>query len=142
MAVIGKTELGEIKISDDIIANIISDVLNSPEICDKIWPATVHGHKIGRKSKIAEIVDLGDSDLVSNISVSTDDQGDVTIEFSVIVRFGISIKSSTKMLSDQIAENMQYILGVKPSIIIINIAGVKSRQIAKRNTRTIYRYEQ
>ena len=65
----------------------------------------------------------------------------MTIEFSVIVRFGVSIKTVTHEFSDRIADSMLYILGIKPTKIIINIAGVKSKQIARRNTRTIYRYD-
>ena len=140
MAICTKTELGDVKISDQVVAGIISDIMAQPEMSDRIWSATENGHRIGKKKGIAEIIDLGDSDLASNIDVDTDDTGDVSIEFSVIVRFGVSIKALTRSLSDQIAERMQYILGMKPSVIIINIAGVKSKQIARRNTRTIYKY--
>ena len=112
MAIIRKTDLGEVKVTDQVVAGIISDIMTDPDMSDRIWPATEHGHRIGKKKWIAEIIDLGDSDLASNIDVSSDDSGNVTIEFSVIVKFGLSI----------------------------NIAGVKSRQIAKRSTCTIYKY--
>ncbi len=140
MAVSVKTELGDIKISDQVIAGIISDVSSDPDIQDRLWPATEKGRRIGKRSMISEIIDPGDSDLASNIEARSDDSGRVTLELSVIVRFGISIKAATRMLSDRIADSMEYILGLRPSVIIINIAGVKSRQIARRNTRTIYRY--
>ena len=141
MAVTVRTDLGEVKISEQVIAGIISDVLAESEISDRIWPATAKGHRIGKRSMIGEIIDPGDSDLASNIETVTDKNGAVTVEFSVIVRFGISIKAATRLLSDKIVDAMEYILGIRPSVMIINIAGVKSKQIARRNTRTIYRYD-
>ncbi len=141
MTISRKTELGEVKISDQVAADIITAIFEAPDMSDKIWPATERGHAIGKRSMIAEIVDIGDTDFASNIETETDASGNVTIEFSVIVRFGVSIKTVTHEFSDRIADSMLYILGIKPSRIIINIAGVKSRQIARRNTRTIYRYD-
>ncbi|MBR2546895.1 MAG: Asp23/Gls24 family envelope stress response protein [Eubacterium sp.] len=140
MAISIETELGEVKITRQVIAGIISDIMSEPGMSDRIWPATEHGHAIGKRSMIAEIVDIRDTDFASNIEVTTADSGEVTIEFSVIVRFGVSIKTLNRTLSDRIVNDMHYLLGVSPSVIIINIAGVKSRQIARRNTRTIYRY--
>ncbi len=141
MAIIKETELGVVKVSNQVVAGIISDIMADPDMSYKIWPATEHGHRIGKKKGFAEIIDMGDSDLASNIEVSSDKSGNVTIEFSVIVKFGLSIKAITRSLADKIAESMHYVLGIKPSVIIINIAGVKSKQIARRNTRTIYKYE-
>ena len=140
MAITTRTDLGEVRISKKIIADMISSILSDPELSGRIWPATEHGHAIGKRTKIAEIVDLRDSDFASNIEADTDQAGDVTVEFSVIVRFGESIRALTRTIADRIAETMQYTLGIKPAVIIINIAGVKSKQIARRNTRTIYKY--
>ena len=135
MAISVKTDLGTVKISDQVIGGIITDILDSPDLSKKIWPAEDRGRQFGRRPKIV------DSDIASYIETSADDNGDVTIEFSVIVRFGVSIKTLTRDIADRIVDRMQYILGIKPSVIIINIAGVKSRQIATRKTRTIYRYD-
>ena len=135
MAISVKTDLGTVKISDQVIGGIITDILDSPDLSKKIWPAEDRGRQFGRRPKIV------DSDIASYIETSADDNGDVTIEFSVIVRFGVSIKTLTRDIADRIVDRMQYILGIKPSVIIINIAGVKSGQIATRKTRTIYRYD-
>lgn len=135
MTVSRKTELGEIKINDQIVEDLIMDIITSDEMRRKVWPAPSKGHKIGR---LTGIHDPGaDLDLISD----TDEEGLVSIEFSVIVRFGISIKKTTRILADELADSMKYTLGVRPSVITINIAGVKSKLIAKRRTRTIYRYE-
>lgn len=136
MAISKRTDLGEVRISEQVAAGIILYIFDSPDMSDKIWPASERGREFGRMPRILD----SDSDFASTIHTVTDESGNLTIEFSVIVRFGVSIKTLTRELSDMIAERLHYILGIKPSKIIINIAGVKSRHIAKRNTRTIYRY--
>ena len=137
MAISTRTDLGNVKISDQVAASIILYIFDSADMSEKIWPASERGREFGRTPRILD----SDSDFASTIQTNTDESGDLTIEFSVIVRFGVSIKALTRELSDRIAERLQYILGIKPSKIIINIAGVKSRHIAARNTRTIYRYD-
>ena len=135
MSIVKTTELGEVKISDEIVAQIISDSMTAEGIKDKIWPATVHGRQIGRLPKIV------DAEFASNVVIDRLDDGSIHLEFSVIVKFGISLKKITKELADLVSDNMKYTLGVTPSKITINIAGVKSKQVAKRNTKAVYKYE-
>lgn len=134
MSIAKITELGEVKISDQIVAQIISDSMSAEGIKNKIWPATVHGRQIGLLPKIV------DAEFASNVVINTLDDGSITLEFSVIVKFGQSIKKITKELADLVSDNMKYMLGVTASIITINIAGVKSKQVAKRNTKAVYKY--
>lgn len=134
MALSTRTDLGEIRISDHVVAGIITDIMEEPDFYGKVWPATERGREFGRGPRIA------DSDFEIDIQTSADDLKSITIEFSVIVKFGISIKTTTHSLADHITDNMLYILGTRPSVIIINIAGAKSKHIARRNTRTIYKY--
>ena len=137
MAISTRTDLGEVKITDKVIADTIIEIFYSPDIYDKIWPASERGREFGRAPRILD----SDSDFASTIQTTTDESGKMTLEFSVIVRFGVSIKTLTRDISDEIADRLQYVLGIRISTIIINIAGVKSKHIAKRNTRTIYRYD-
>ena len=127
------TGLGEIKISDQVIANIILDAMSETDMTDSIWPATVHGRMLGRRTRTV------DSEFASNIECNHSEEG-FTIEFSVIVKFGISIKKTTKDLSDRIHDDTGYMLGIMPDKITINIAGVKSRNTARRNIKAVYRY--
>lgn len=129
------TELGEVKISDQIIAQIILDAMDHEKIRDKIWPATVRGRQIGLLPKIV------DAEFASNMNIDSDENDRLTLEFNVIVKFGESIRSITRMLADNIEESLKYLLGINTSVITINIAGVRSRQIARRNTKAVYRYE-
>ena len=134
MALIKTTDLGDVRVSDQVIARIISDAMSEEDMTENIWPSTERGFQIGLLPKIV------DAELASNIEAKATDEG-VSLEFSVIVRFGASIKKLTKTLADRIHDNMEYILGVAPDVITINIAGVKSKQTARRNTKAVYRYE-
>lgn len=129
-----ETELGDVKISDQIIAQIVSDAMNTDGISNKVWPATVHGRQIGLLPKIV------DAEFASNMNVDNDGNDGLVLEFSVIVKFGESLKHITRLLADTISDNIKYLLGISPSMITINIAGVKSKQIAKRNTKAVYKY--
>ena len=129
------TELGEVKISDQIIAQIILDAMDSENIRDRIWPATVRGRQIGLLPKIV------DAEFASNMNIDSDENDRLTLEFNVIVKFGESIRSVTHILADNIEESLKYLLGINTSVITINIAGVRSRQIARRNTKAVYKYE-
>ena len=130
-----KTELGDVKISDQVIANIITKTMSAADYNEKIWPATLKGRQIGVLPKIV------DAEFASNIIVELDDNDTVILEFSVITRFGVSIRRITRRLSDQIHDDIKYSLGLNASMITINIAGVKSRHIARRNTKAVYKYE-
>ena len=129
------TELGEVKISDQVIASIITEVISDQSVSERIWPATVHGRQIGVLPKIV------DAEFASNIFSGSEEDGAIYLEFSVIVKFGISIKKATKELADNIEDSMNYQLGIAPDVITINIAGVKSRHTARRNTKVVYRYD-
>lgn len=135
MTLARNTELGSITISNTIFAQIIFDGMTLPQCNNMIWPATKRGRQIAIGSR------FNDTDFAMNIDSDYDDNGNMVIEFNVIVRFGISIKRITKHLADYVADEIEYDSGKKPSVIIINIAGVRSRHKAKRNTKVVYRYD-
>lgn len=128
------TNLGEIKISDLVIARIILDAMSAPDMKGIIWPATVHGRQLGRRTRSL------DSEFASNIECSYSEEEGSVLEFSVIVKFGISIRKTTRELSDRIHDDIEYVSGISTDLITINIAGVKSRNTAKRNIKAVYRY--
>ncbi len=128
------TDLGDVKISEQVIAKIISGIISEPDFEDRIWPATVHGREIGLLHKIVG------AEFASNIFTETAENGTYTLEFSVIVKFGESLKRITKDLSDRISESLEYVLGEGPAMITVNIAGVRSKHIARRNIKAVYRY--
>ena len=64
----------------------------------------------------------------------------VDIEFNIIVKFGTSIANITNDISDYVADTIYKKQGKKPNQIKIRIAGVKSRQVARRNLEVVKRY--
>ncbi len=135
MALTKQTELGEISISNMVFAQIIFEGMRIPECRGKIWPATPRGRQIGIVPKYI------DTEFSMYIDVDFNEEGRVELEFSVITLFGISIKRTTKHLADYIAGAFVKYSGRTPAAITINIAGVRSRHKARRNTKVVYRYE-
>jgi uncharacterized alkaline shock family protein YloU len=135
MALTKKTDLGTITLSDDIFAEILSDVFQEASCGDSIWLSTRRGRMI------TKMIYWSDSELKRSIDCSFDEQGRVSLRFSVVVRFGISIRRVTGIIADQVAKRIEEVLGSPPSVITIEIAGVRSRQTARRNTKVVYRYE-
>ena len=130
-----KNELGTISISNTLFSRLIYNGMEQPECAGKIWPATRRGRQLGSVPK------LNDTELSMNVEVEQDEMQRVRLEFNVIMLFGAGIHKTTAALADYIADHIEEYSGTKPSEITINIAGVKSRHIAKRNTKVVYRYE-
>ncbi len=130
-----ENELGQMKISNTIIAQTIYKGVENLNLEDKIWPATPRGRQIGMVSRFT------DSELSMYINCCFNEKRIVVLEFNAIVRFGISIKKTTRLLSDFIYKNMNDYFGEGNVEITINIVGVKSKQKARRNTKVMYRYE-
>ena len=135
MTVSKETRLGTISLSNEVFAQIIFDGLLQEPCIDRIWPSTPRGRQVG-------IIDrFTDSEFALYISAGRDADERITLEFSVIVQFGLSIKSLTGTLADYIADRILAMEGDRPSMITINIAGVRSRHKARRNTKVVYHYE-
>ena len=118
-----ENELGQMRVSSTIIAQIIYRGIEALKLEEKLWPATPRGRQIGMVSRFT------DNELSMYIDCFFDD------------KFGVSIKKVTKVLSDYIYESIKENFGNENMKITINIAGVKSKQKAKRNTKVVYRYE-
>ncbi len=131
-----ENELGTISVSNIFFAQIIADSFNQESCANKVWPATKKGRQIGSDAKFSI------SDFAGAIEIEPSLNGDnVDIEFSIIVKFGTSIRSLTDVLSDYIADTILQKQNKRPNQIKIRITGVKSRQIARRNLEVIKRYE-
>lgn len=135
MAITRETELGTIQIVNAIFAQIIFDGMMQEDCLDQIWPSTPRGRQVG-------IIELfTDTEFSMYIDVKRGEDGRIVLEFSVIVRFGVSIRAVTRALADYVAEQIRALDGAYPSVITINIAGVRSRHKVRRNTKVVYRYE-
>ena len=130
-----ETELGTISVSNIIFAQLIAEAFNKDACKGRIWPATRRGRQIGSDQKFSI------SDFASCIEVEYSDDGEnIDIVFSVIVRFGTSIRSLTNALADYVADAICQRQGRKPNQIRIRITGVRSRQVARRNLEVVKSY--
>ena len=135
MSVARDNRLGTISLSNAVFAQIIFDGMLQESCADRIWPSTPRGRQVG-------VIDrFTDSEFSMYINTDRDQDGRITLEFSVIVQFGLSIRKLTGMLSDYIADRISELDGDRPSVITINIAGVRSRHKVRRNTKVVYHYE-
>ena len=135
MSVARENRLGTISLSNAVFAQIIFDGMLQESCADRIWPSTPRGRQVG-------VIDrFTDSEFSMYINTDRDQDGRITLEFSVIVQFGLSIRKLTGMLSDYIADRICELDGDRPSVITINIAGVRSRHKVRRNTKVVYHYE-
>lgn len=130
-----ETKLGTISVSNVLFAQIIGESFTKEYSLDRVWPATKRGRQIGSDAKFSL------TDFANHIDAERSADGeDFELEFSIIIKFGTSIRSISERLADDIAEALEEKTGKKPSQIKIRIAGVKSKQIAKRNLEFIKQY--
>lgn len=135
MTISKDTGLGEIAVSDILFAQVISECFKSETCQGRVFPATRKGRQIGSNQRYSL------SEFAGHIETEKSADGEsVDLTFSIIVKFGTSIRSLTDVLGDDIAESLEKRLGQKPRQITIRITGVKSRQIARRNLEVIKRY--
>ena len=116
-------ELGKIRISNNIFAEIILDsfALN----IGKVWPATKKGKQIGKEDK-SNTYDFG-----STIEAS-EEYGELCLKFYIIIKFGVSIKDLTNKIFDYVFARIKEAYGKEPGKVIIVISGIKSKKIAAR----------
>lgn len=135
MALIRNTDLGAVTLSNRLFTNVVISAMSQPGCIDKIWLATKKGHEIG----IA--VRWTDRDLQTAVKIAEDENVRMTLEINTIVLFGAGIKKTTAILANSIALQLKEMTGCNPSSITINIVGIRSKQIARRRLRAVYRYE-
>lgn len=136
MALSRETNLGTISVSNLFFAQIIAGSFKLDECKGKVWPATKKGRQIGSPAK------FNLSEFANAIEVEPAQQeGRMNIECSVIIKFGASIRGICDTIADYTAQMVEKKHGGKPYKITIHVAGVKSKQIAKRNLEVVKTYE-
>ncbi|MGI6211076.1 MAG: hypothetical protein ACOYJJ_00620 [Anaerovoracaceae bacterium] len=133
MTLMKTTDLGMITISNAVFARIIRDLMVDPKVSERIWPATRKGRLISLEGS--------ETELSQNLKAGQTKDGGLELEFGVITKFGSSIRQLTKIVSDGIADELRTEFKETPLTITINIEGVRSRQVARRNTKVVYHYE-
>lgn len=135
MTIARETDLGKISISNAIFAQIIMDAMEQESCRGKVWPSTKRGRQLGGE-QMPDAADYG-----SHIEAERSLDGEsIDLEFSIIIRFGTSIRRVTDALGGFIAQAIYEKQGRYPHQVKIRIAGVRSRQIARRNLEVIKNY--
>ena len=136
MALTKETALGSISVSNLFFAQIIAASFKLDECKGKVWPSTKKGRQIGSPAK------FNISEFANAIEVEpSEKEGRMNIECSIIVKFGTSISTICETIADYTAEMVEKKQVGKPYRITIHVAGVKSKQIAKRNLEVTKTYE-
>ena len=117
MSLTRETDYGKITVSNEVFKETIESACNNPECASEIWIA----------NKPAIEAEYGED-------------GRISLEFSVVAKFGTPIKSLCKIVADDVAEQIRARSGKLPSIIKINVVGVKSKSIVKRSMEVICEY--
>ncbi len=136
MALTRETDLGAVSVSNLFFAQIIAASFKLDVCKGKVWPATKKGRQIGTPAKFnlsefANAIEVEESEI----------QGRMNIECSVIVKFGTSISAICEAIADYTAETIEKKRVGNVHKITIHVAGVKSKQIAKRNLEVVKTYE-
>ena len=136
MALTRENDLGTISVSNLFFAQMIAGSFKTDVCKGKVWPSTKKGRQIGSPAK------FNLSEFANAITVEPSGHpGRVNIECSVIVKFGTSISAICEAIADYTAETIEKKQIGKLYKITIHVAGVKSKQIAKRNLEVTKTYE-
>ena len=134
MIITKETDYGTISVSNVVFASLITDCIRDGELTNSLWPSTDKGKQVDKNSwnAVSDTAKLIDVDYIDGMRIS--------LEFSVIIRFGLSIRRVTKRLADDIRSAAEESLGLDVAWITIEIAGVRSRKDARRNTKVVFDY--
>jgi len=124
-----ETKIGDIRIPNNIINRIITESVDS---CG--GKAVIYKYKGKYKNMFPDLaskMNLYD-DEAGSIEVTETESG-IEIKLYIVIRFGNSIKKTTETIIDNIYENMETIMGIRPEKVTVVVTGTLSRNIAKRN---------
>ena len=125
-----ETERGTISVSNRVFADLIISALEKEGLEDRIWVSN-------RKARILE----NENDVAASLKVDRTESGRIDLAFSIVVRFGESISALTDKLAERLAETIYKGTARMPERITIFVAGVKSRDIARRAVEVVKEYE-
>lgn len=124
-----ETKLGDIHFSSNIVNKIVEKAV---EDCG--GKAMLHNYKGALMDVMpgwASKMNLYDES-ISSVEVINHESGYI-VKVYVVIKFGSSIKAVTSQIIDSIYENTELIIGEKPKYVTVNVTGVMSKNIAKRN---------
>lgn len=126
MLIIKDNDLGQIRVMKSCLAQLITECFKLYD--DRIWLCN-------KKGKIV---------VGANHQVSFDVEevnGALDIKIYTIIKFGTSISETTDSILNHLVNKINNTLGEQKFRIIINILGIKSKQIAKRDIEIVSKNE-
>ena len=112
------TDYGKITVSDRVFEDALTKFCQQPSLYEKIWIAPK-----------------------SNIKASYNEDDRIELSFSAYVKFGQSIKGVSQTLSDKMAKLIFDRSGAYPKVINVNVAGVRSHSLIRRNIDIVIEYD-
>ncbi len=126
MPISEKTKYGTITITDHIYASIVEDVLEEENFSGIVWVSTKRGKVV--------------TDALQSMKIGQA-ENEIVISLYIVVKFGISIKKICKEFADRLADKVVDACGNSELRILINVAGIKSKNIARRDVEVVFKYE-
>lgn len=134
MSVILRNEHGAIAVNKGVIERmIIEDLLEMPE---SVILCTKKGKPIRNKSSRSKQPRLLDPDYYDALEVYEKRQ-EVRVKVFIITMFGISISDVADKIFEKIESDFQLLRIPKPGVISVNVRGVMSEQLIKRNIEVV-----
>lgn len=134
MAISEKTPYGNITITDSIFADIVKTALYNSGFYDTLWISTKRG-------KIISSEGFSPSAIAPYIKAELNDEGNAVITFYVVIKFGSSIKYVTNTFADYVKREFDDRCDITLSAVNITVAGIKSKNIARRKVEVSRIYE-
>lgn len=119
-----ETPEGNISIEKAVIGKIITEIIDQFD-----GKVRLSNHKGKGRGFVAKIGGIDDTNY---IEIEMGLHG-LEIKIYVVIRFGTSIKMITKNLIEEIKKNIEDYLDMKVNSISIIVAGIASKQVARRN---------
>ncbi len=125
-----KTKLGDIHFSRNVIRRIVIDAVNE---CDGKVNVFHYGGKYSNVVPgIASLMNINIYDADPGSIEILDKSTGMEITVYVVIKFGTSIKKTSKSIIDYIYENVEMLMGEKPAKVRVRITGVESKDISRR----------
>ena len=135
MAISKMTEIGRITIADPVFVEALKEITEEEDLRGKIFLATKRG-KI-----VTETAGLSENDVAQILRTEQEESGRYTLTFCVVVKFGESMHGLARALADRIALRSLQESGSRPAKVTVQIAGVQSKALMRRNLEIEIEYE-
>ena len=127
MAVTRTTECGRITIADPVFLDAIKELTEEDDLAGRVWLSNKKG------KTVTDTAGLSENDVAQILRTEQADDGSFTLTFCVTVRFGESIRLIARTLSDRLVRNIRRRGDRGPRKIIVQVTGIQSKTLTRRN---------